>query len=154
MFPLFTNSVDPMFKVRSVELGQAYIEEIMGKKFDEGNQDGSGPRCNEEVYVGGEGKICTPPNGLGSESGETRATYDDVDDYDGMDSNTTGGPQTAAGTLREGFTNYRAQITVFYDDDYNGTADPSTTYSAKLIQVTVTDPRGDKHQFASYRGNF
>ena len=147
LFPLYTASVDPMLKIKSVELGQAYIEEILGKRFDDNSIDG-GDRCGEN------GIVCTLATDLGNESGETRLTYDDVDDYDGLDSNNEGGPQTAMEVARQGFANYRVQIAVVYDNNYDGVTDLNTQFLAKLITVTVTDPQGDKTHYAAYRGNF
>ena len=147
MFKQFENSVDPLFKVRSAELGQAYMEEVIGKRFDE--ESGPSDRCGD-----GANPACTLASALGSEAGESRTTYDDVDDYHGLDTNTSGGPKDSLGVARPDFEKYRVQITVVYDNNYDGTSETNTDAKAKLIKITVTDPRSDQVHYAAYRGNY
>ena len=40
------NSVSPIMQVKALELGQAYLEEISLKRFDENSPAGNHLRCN------------------------------------------------------------------------------------------------------------
>jgi len=144
MYPLFSGSVDPMFRIRAAELGQAYMEEIIGMRYDELSQESGQVRCGETAIPN-----CTASGSLGSEGGEGRATFDDVDDYDGLNESP---PRDITGTVRTGFDNFRAQISVVYDGNYDGSADSNE--SAKLITITITDPLENVIVFSSYRANF
>ena len=55
-------SADPMIQQQAVAIAEAYLEEIQLKAFADPTQAETG----------------------GSEAGETRSTYDDVQDYDGL----------------------------------------------------------------------
>ena len=73
-------SADTMLESRVGALAQAYLDEILGKRFDENTRDSGVPPCRNSL---GSTRLCSMV--LGPESGETRATYDDVDDFNGLD---------------------------------------------------------------------
>lgn len=137
-------SVDPMINIRAAELGQTYLDEILPKKYDQNTgNDGGTPRCGS-----------TDPGALpcsatlGPESGETRATYNDVDDYNGL---LDSPPRDAQGNPRPGYTGYQVAVAVSYAGTELGL--PANDM-AKRITVTVTTPQGDRFPFAAYRTNF
>lgn len=137
-----SHSADSMIQVKLVELAQAYTEEILTKRFDENSPSGGIPACNPG------GTVC---GALGSD-GETRSTYDDVDDYDGIDESP---PQDSLGVIRQNYGGYRVQISVSYMDAAQLVAyglDDST--DAKLVELTISPPSGPALDFTFYKGNY
>ncbi|NQD37291.1 type II secretion system protein [Permianibacter sp. IMCC34836] len=138
------NSADPIVSMRAATLAQAYLDEILSKRFDENNASGGVTRCGETGQP-----ACTVT--LGAEAGETRANYDDVDDYHGLNESP---PINALGTAQSNYDGFRVQISVGYaGSDFNagfGLLQPAL----KKITVTVTAPIGGSFVFAAYRGNF
>ncbi|MCW8887347.1 MAG: prepilin-type N-terminal cleavage/methylation domain-containing protein [Motiliproteus sp.] len=133
-------SADPLIQSKTVELVQAYSEEILTKRFDELTPVGGVPACTS----------CTAAVSFGADS-ETRGggvnTFDDVDDYHGIDEV----PVDAQGNTRSEYQGYRVQIAVSYAGTALGLA--SDQY-AKEITITVTPPTQEPLEFSVYRGNF
>ena len=147
IYPQIVRSVEPMLQVRAAELGQAIVEEILAKPYDERSPTGGSPPCNP----------CTISTDFGSDSGEgTRAEFDDVDDFDTY----CGSPQAIdqiLGVAPSGFDNFRMESCVIYDGNYDGAAD--SDQSAKRITVSVYAPTqgggfAPPIRFSAYRGNF
>lgn len=116
---LFTvgETLEDNVKVRTIQtatvLGRSLQEEILSKRYDENT---ASPWSNP----------------LGPNGGETRATYDDVDDFDGFTENPI-----------SGFTGYSSSVTVSYvDPDTTGLdtllSDSNNTLDYKRIDVTIT----------------
>ncbi len=63
-----SHSADPAVQQQAVAIAESYLEEILAKKFCEDFSDGS-VNCADVA---------------GKESGETRSSFDDVDDYQGL----------------------------------------------------------------------
>ena len=146
-------SVEPLLQIRAAEYGQALMDEILSKPFDENTPLGGVPACV--------GAACTARAAFGSDAGEGgRADFDDVDDYhdycDDGDSTVTFPVIDSLGTAPEGFGNYRMRVCIEYDGDYNGAAD--TNSNAKLISVELYPPSGaglaNPIVITAYRGNF
>ncbi len=138
-------SVEPMLQVRAAELGQALMDEILAKPFDEQTPLGGFPPCSP----------CTPTASLGPDGTETRSNYNDVDDYHSYcDSNHA--VEDVFGNLPTDFDNFQMSICVNYDGDYNGVADDNI--NAKLVIVEIYPPSGaglhEPITFKAYRGNF
>lgn len=93
-------SGDPMVQQQAVAIGEAYIEEISGKPYADPD---------------------------GSDTGETRATFDDIDDYNRLPDNVVG-DQTGAAIA--GLGSYAVKVSVV-DSTLNGAP-------ARLITVTVS----------------
>lgn len=138
-----SHSADSMIEVKVVELGEAYVEEILSKRYDENTAQGGSPACS----LGG-----TPCGLLGPEIGETRALYDDVDDYDGTADQP---PLDSLGTPRIGYDRFLVEVEVNY-----ASASEIASYGldgvsdAKRILVRVSPPSGTPIEFDVYRGNF
>ncbi len=84
---------------------------------------------------------------LGPDTGENRATYDDVDDYHGLDESP---PQDSQASTIAGFTAFRQQVSVCYVDpniDLDTCQGGVSNY--KRITVTVTDPEGRSTQLVT-----
>ncbi len=104
-FNAIVHSPDPAIRERAISLGQAMMDEIMAKRWDENTPMGGGPVITSETLAD-DGSACTTPptpctgNRLncfvcrnpgyipgtastGFNDGETRIDYDDIDDYNG-----------------------------------------------------------------------
>jgi len=144
IYPLANQSAEKVHQVRAAELGQSMINEILGRSFDE-NSDMSGglTRCGEASVS------CTA---IGADSGETRASYDDVDDYDAIDFS-----DTIRNSLGEDisalYVGFSMNVDVINDANYDasGTGNNST---AKLITITVRTPQDFDFVFSVYKVNF
>lgn len=110
---VIASSGDPMIQQQAVAIGEAYIEEISGKAY-------------------------TDPDG--TDVGETRATYDDLADYNRLPDDVV---RDQTGTAVAGLAGYRVQVSVT----------PSTLDGApaKLITVTVSHSGMADVVLATYR---
>lgn len=161
--PQVKQGIDPIWQVRATSLGQSLSNEILAKSFDQNsNQVGGLQRCNEAL-------TCTPSANLGPDSGETRSLYNDVDDYHGLDlSDFNILNSVEAGSAVNGvsiYAGFRAQVSVFYDQnsdgindddlDQDGSLDSGTLVAnKKLVTITITTPGGDTITVAGVKGNF
>ncbi len=142
-FATVKQTPEPVIDTRAAELGQAYLDEILTKRYDAHAGEGGIPRCNSTDPG------ATPcSTTLGPEPGETRATYDDVDDYNGLDESP---PRGAQGAVLPGYAGYRVQISVVYAGTGLGLA---SNQDAKRITVTITSPLGTHLVFSAYRVNY
>jgi len=146
IYPLANQSAEQVHQIRAAELGQSMINEILGRAFDE-NSDMAGGyiRCGES------GVICSV---IGADTGETRATYDDVDDYDAINFSDTVKVRNSLGedisTLYIGFS---MNVTVINDANYDGSGTGNNS-TAKLITITVRTPQDFDFVFSVYKVNF
>ncbi len=157
-----SQSANTLFELRAVALGQAYLDEILSKKFDERTRNSGIPPCVDPMLSG---RACSNP--LITEEG-SRTNYDDVDDYNGLDEGVNGiGPlRDAEGNLRTGYPNYRVQVSVrriavgvgqaeeFPLVNFVTNPKPDDIFDAKLITVTVSDGSATGIQFSAYKSNF
>ncbi|MEQ8857038.1 MAG: prepilin-type N-terminal cleavage/methylation domain-containing protein [Pseudomonadales bacterium] len=138
----FTHQSDGIWQTRSVALAETYIEEIMARRFDEATPVGGVPPC---------APAAVPCSAVGSD-GETRAEFDDVDDYDGLDEQP---PLDMDGNPRPEYARFRVQVSVGYPDAAQvaafGLDDAS---DAKLVTVTVTPPGEATMRFPILRANY
>jgi len=135
--PVMRQSAEPLVQQRASSLAQALMDEILSKRYDELTPDGGVPPCSP----------CSTT--LGAETGETRATYDDVDDYNALcGSNFVSG---ADGVAITNYGSFRMSICVSYDSNYNG---GNVGQSAKRITVTITPGSNVPIVFTAYRANF
>lgn len=85
---------------------------------------------------------------FGPESGETRANYDDVDDYNGLSESP---PVTRSGTAIPGFTGWSRSVQVSYVDPATPTTVISTDKGVKRIVVTIKSPTGKVQTLTALR---
>lgn len=132
-----TQSADPLWRNKSLKLAQLYLDEILAKNYD------------HATPLGGTPPVSSPGCGsLGSETGETRATYNDVDDYHGTNDNP---PLSLIGSLDSSYAPYTVTVTV----TCNGSAvAASGNNHAKKVLVTITPPAQTPVVFSAYKGNF
>ena len=118
----------------AIELGQSYVSEIIGRRYDENSPLGGIPPCGAPSAA-----ACS----TSFNDGESRASYDDVDDYDGLDEL----PQRVDGSggveAREGYANFRVAVYV-----------SQATSTAKRITVTITQPNSETIDLTVYKTNF
>lgn len=149
IFPQAQRSAEPVLQMRAAALGQALLDEIISKPFDENSDRVSGQfRCGEEGAP-----ECTLPSLLGPEPGETRERFNDVDDYHHLHINF---PvlQDALGTDLAGrYPNFGFRITVCYSNEAGVCTDPPQITLFKRVEVIVITPLGQEFIFSSIRGN-
>lgn len=127
-----SQSVDPIVRVRLLELAQSKLDEVVARKYDHNTPSGGIPACNSAG-----GTTCTAVLGReGSESCATPAGLNDVDDFNGC----TDTP----------YSNYTRTVTVYAA----GTDLGLSSGNAKRIEVTVTLAGGETLTLSSYRANF
>lgn len=158
-----SNSADTMLETRAIALGQAYLDEIMGRRFDEKSAaSGLDPCFGLPSDMPAPAKPCTAVASLGTDGGEgsgggfLRDKWDDVDDYHGwMEGDGETKPiQDAEGDDREGYENFHVEISVRYAGA-DAAWGPLTDTHAKLITVTVKVRGQDEGwDFSSYKGNY
>lgn len=119
-------SVDPIFQVRALELAQATLDEIIGKRYDENSPNGGFPPC-------GSGESGALP--CSSFQAGDQAALDDVDDYHGY----TSVPATYAG--------FSLSVQVTAVPSFGG-------QPAKQVRVTVTPPVGEPVDLGAVRANY
>lgn len=135
-----SQSADPLWRNKSLKLAQLYLDEILAKNYD------------HNTPVGGLPEVTNPACGsLGPEAGETRATYNDVDDYDGTSDSP---PVSLVGNLDSSYASYSVSVTVECDGNTVGATGGTPDNHAKKITVSVTPPGENAIAFAVYKGNF
>ena len=138
-----SHSADPMWRNKTIKLAQLYLDEILSKRFDENTPVGGVPAAGA---VGA--PALTACGSLDPEAGEVRATYDDVDDYDGLSDSP---PVAVNGALGASYGNYAVSVVVTCDGD---TVSVTGNPNAKRIEVTVTPPGQSAMVFYAYKGNY
>lgn len=138
-FSLITGrSADPLNQTRAVSLSQRYMDEILFKKFDESSPMGGG-------------HLMTSCSANGPESGETRANWNDIDDYDEINNET---PSDYWGSLNPelGYEQFVVSVSVACVSD--PVTELGVDVEVKRVDITITDPTGNNYLFSAYRGNF
>ncbi|MDX1491614.1 MAG: prepilin-type N-terminal cleavage/methylation domain-containing protein [Pseudohongiellaceae bacterium] len=153
-----SNSGNIIVETQAVALAQSYLDEILGKRFDDASSPRGIPPCRTN---------CTDEVDFGPELPEDeRIEFDDVDDYHDLDEGweQLTPLQDAEGNDREGYDNFRVHVTVRYLD--LGVGEPEeglgvdgddleNEQDAKLITVTVFHPTNeDGWKFSVYKANF
>lgn len=170
---LFVNanrySADPLIKIKTVELGQSLLEEIMLKAFDDNTPVGGG--CVQQAS-----SRCAsgPPASASLQADEaSRGLYDDVDDYHNLaycgQGATSADPtctnacatllNSAGGDISTNYAGFAVCIRVSYAGNELNAVAPGTgttvlTNDAKRIDVIITDPASSSMTFSAYRLNF
>ncbi len=112
-------SADPMVLHQAVAVAEAYLEEILTRDF-------------------------TDPDGTGA--GETRSTFDNVADYDGLNDV---GARDQNNNAIAGLENYNV-VAVVTSEALGGIG----AANVLRVQVTVTPPAGDPVTISGYRTNY
>ncbi len=117
-------------------LAQLYMDEILAKSFAERSPVGGGPVSAADADCSSLG-----PNG------ETRRTFNDVDDYHNLADTA---PENSEEEPLPGYNSFRVAISV----TCAGTDVGLASHEAKRIDITITDPSSNAYLFSAYRGNF
>ena len=173
-------SADPMMRIRSIELAQSTLEEILLKAYDNNTPVGGGcvqmsnaatTRCTSGVTPASDPDAPTP---LGTDGEATRSLYNDVDDYtnqlycgNNVIPANTACPALACQNMQDGsgndiaaeYSGFSVCIQVNYAGNEINTVAPGTgttvsSNDAKRIDVTVTDPLNSRIGLSAYRLNF
>lgn len=174
-------SADPMIRIRSIELAQSTLEEILLKSYDHSTPIGGGcvrfpsgsSRCPAGSNPTGTSQTAAT---LGAEEGSANRTlFNDVDDYHNLAYCGTGGTPDPACTnaclpmIDESGNNIETEYAGFAicirvsfaggaGNEINnvapGTGSNVSTNDAKRIDVIVTDPLKSKIVLSAYRLNF
>ncbi len=135
---------DGIWRTKAIALAEAYAEEIMARRFDENTPIGGLPPCSATTVP------CSADADF--DDGETRANFDDVDDYHNLNE---APPVDAMGIARSGYNNYRVQIQVAYASAAQvvalGLTQPT---DAKVVTLWVTPPGQPRLEYNLVRGNF
>ncbi len=131
-------------QAQSVALAQAYLDEMLGQKFDANTPVGGMPPCHPDTLS------CAAADTFGASG--PRAAFTSINDYDGLDESP---PLDIDGNPRSGYNGYRVRVAV----RYASAAEQSefaldASEDAKVMQVRVSDPSGSELVLAAYRGNF
>ena len=119
-----SSSADPLIQHQAIAIAEAYLEEILAKDFTDPDGGETG----------------------GPEPGETRATFDDVNDYNGLTNN---GARDQNDTPISKLGAYTINVTVT-NQAWNGI--PAA--AVLLVTVTVTGPGGVTFTLSSYRTSY
>lgn len=117
-------SADPLVRQQALAIAEAYLEEAVSKHYDD-------PEGGET---------------FGAEGGETRPTFDDVWDYNGLVDNPPTRPDGGTGGLAA-IAAYTVTVGVA-----DGTASLGAT--AARVDVTVTHPGGQSISLWGYRAEY
>lgn len=147
IFPQAQRSAEPILQARAAALGQALLDEIMSKPFDE-NSDRSGGqiRCGEI-----DADECTLPANLSPDS-ETRDRFNDVDDYHQLEVNFPQLENALGDTLAARYSGFEFAVDVCYSNSKGECQTEITLF--KRVEVTITTPVGQDFQFSAIRGNY
>ena|SRR5690554_5879017 len=149
-FPQAQRSAEPILQTRAAGLGQALMLEIMSKSFDQhSDRTGGLLRCGETVAP-----ACTEPTALGPDNGETRALFNDVDDYHGLNSSDAPLSDALGQAIGQRYPNFSYAIDVCYYDVEEKECSPDRITPYKLITITITTPLGQDIGFSAVRGNY
>ena len=123
------HSADPMAQEQAQLIAEAYLDEILLKKF----------------YDPDTGTVCT-----GTTGGETRATYDNVCDYNGLSQL----PTDQFGTAISGLSSYNVAVSVVNSGVTLGTINNTGAIRVLRVDVTVSLQGTPAVVLSAYRTNY
>lgn len=132
-----SRSADPMIRKQALAVAEALLEEVMAKPFTWCDPDDAQAATALSAVVGPLGCFATL-EALGSEAGEVRDIFDNVNDYNAL--------TTAVNIAGGGAAPYNAVVAVAATE-FNGIA----AANALLITVTVNAPGGEVIQLQGIR---
>lgn len=113
------HSADPVLRQQSIAIAEAYMEEITLQNYSDPDTDGEA----------------------------SRALYDDVDDYNGLNDS---GAHDQNGNVITGLENYSVSVSVT-GQNYGPSG---SEVSGLKIDVTVIDPAGERLVLTGFRANY
>ena len=160
--PMINKQAQPIYQIRAAELAQSMLQEVLSRSYDE-NTDRSGQTvAGKYQYCGSidpannatESSSGNCSTTLGSESGETYTSFDDIDDFNLYCNAPITGSAFAQlqGLDTSLYENYSIKVCVENAPELLSLT--ARTDVAKKITVTVTTPAGEAIPFTSYRSNY
>jgi MSHA pilin protein MshD len=147
LYPQAFRSAEPVLQLRAAALGQALMDEIIAKSFDEqSTRSGGLIRCD-----GVGGPSCTDAASFGPDS-ESRTTFDDVDDYHQLQTTFPTLANAEGNSLAARYPRFGFNITVCYSDAGGSCVAGRTAF--KRVLVTISTPLGQEFDFAVIKGNY
>lgn len=119
------NSVDPVVRIRALELAQSQLDEILSRKFDENTPTGGIPACDSTAGVACLGIVAD-------------SDYDDVGDFNGFTDNSQAGHTVSVSVVEAG-----AELSSSMNNRH-----------ARRVTVTVSVPDGSPIRLSAYKVNF
>lgn len=152
--PLHRDSGAIWLQVRSAELAQSLLSEVMARSFDENSsRSGSPLRCGET----GAGSCAAsmpacPVSGMSAVTEETnRLDYDDVDDFHCLRADAASLTDWLGTSLASRYANYQLAVSVSYDGTNTGAASNNLV---KRVTLNITAPDGTVLTFSALKGNW
>ena len=160
--PMINKQAQPIYQIRAAELAQSMLQEVLSRSYDE-NTDRSGQTvAGKYQYCGSidpaniavESSSGNCSTTLGSESGETYTSFDDIDDFNLYCNAPITGSAFAQlqGLDTSLYENYSIKVCVENAPELLGLATRNDV--AKKVTVTVITPAGEAIVFTSYRSNY
>lgn len=167
LYPRSIQTAEQITSVKAADLGRSILDEVMGRGYDQFSGVNVGvPECPVSTIATPDQQLCTLPNDLGPDSGETDANgilvkslANDVDDFHGLRGRVE---DVLDSDLSDaGYRNFNVEIDVFYDtavvndDTVMMSGKPSiirTHY--KRVEVVIIDSQGNRYPFSAIKGNF
>jgi len=139
------HSADPLWRNKTLKLAQLYLDEILAKNYDHATPAGGVPLVASPDCSAGY---------IGPDGAETRAVYNDVDDYHnyGITDPNDARPTSLTGGLDSSYSDY--SVTVVVSCDTGDLVSASGTSHAKKVTLSITPPGQNTMTFAAYKGNF
>lgn len=173
------HSANTMLSLKTVELSQALMDEILSKAYDENTPLGGGCVDGYASTLCGSGTTAQALTtaGFGSDAGETRTSFDDIDDYHNLaycgQGVTTADPLCTAGCnnlldetgndISANYPGFSVCMRVsFAGNEMNavipaippGNTTPVANNDAKRIDLIIRDPLDARLTFSAYKANF
>lgn len=139
------SSADPLLREKGIALANFYMDEILRKKWNENTPTGGG--CVQAGGIACAGGAAA--TAIGAEAGETRANYDDIDDYNDLP--VAAAPSDQTGAALADFDGFTVTVEVNGGVTLHGSVSVADT---REIIVTVTTPLADTLSLRAYRVNF
>ncbi|KFZ28993.1 hypothetical protein IDAT_04770 [Pseudidiomarina atlantica] len=147
LYPQAFRSAEPVLQLRAATLGQALLDEIIAKSFDEqSNRSGGLVRCD-----GVSGPACTDAANFGPDA-ETRDTFDDVDDYHQLQVTFPALATAEGDSLAARYPGFGFAVSVCYSDALGVCGVGRSAF--KRVLVTTVTPLGQNFEFSVVKGNY
>ncbi|MCI0401392.1 MAG: prepilin-type N-terminal cleavage/methylation domain-containing protein [Gammaproteobacteria bacterium] len=143
-------SADPMVQEQADAIAQSYVEEILLRPFCDPNDFASAVDCPTLCVSSG----CTSCSGntTNGVTMETRSTYDDICDYDGL---TNTGAVDQNNNLIAGLEAYSVTVNVLDDATVSLNGLTGNAGQALLVNVAVSHPAlPDTVRLSGFRANY
>jgi len=152
--PLHRDSGAIWLQVRSAELAQSLLSEVMARSFDENSsRNGSPLRCGETDAGSCAATMpACPASGMSLRTEETnRQDWDDVDDFHCLRADAATLTDWLGTSLASRYANYQVTIFVSYDGSNSGAASNNLV---KRVTLNITAPDGTQLTFSALKGNW